>query len=282
MAPTKAAMIQFTGAHDKEKNIEKAQKYVAEAAEAGAQIVCLQELFNTKYFCYEENPDYWDFAEPIPGPAVDAMSALAKKHNIVLVAPIYEKAMEGELYNTAVILGTDGEIMGKYRKTSIPLVKTKSLVGNEKYYFKPGNLGFPVWQTPFGVNIGVMICYDRHFPEHARLLALNGADLVFVPTATGGMSRYLWEIELQAHAIDNIYYIGGVNRVGFDDGGSEHQSYYGSSFFSSPKGEILSQASDDQDEIVYAEIDTSIIGDLRNEWGFFRDRRPDAYAGIAE
>ena len=138
----------------------------------------------------------------------------------MLVAPIYEKALKGELYNTAVVLGPDGQIMGKYRKSSIPLVKTASLIGNEKYYFKPGNLGFPVWQTPFGVNIGVMICYDRHFPEHARLLALNGADLVFVPTATGGMSRYLWEIELQAHAIDNIYYVGGVNRVGFDEGGA--------------------------------------------------------------
>lgn len=282
MALTKAALIQFTGAHEKQKNIDKAKKYVAEAAEAGAQIVCLQELFNTKYFCYEENPEYWDFAEPIPGPAIDEMSKLAAEHKIVLVAPIYEKAMEGELYNTAVVLGTEGQILGKYRKTSIPLVKTKSLIGNEKYYFKPGNLGFPVWQTPFGVNIGVMICYDRHFPEHARLLALNGADLVFVPTATGGMSRYLWEIELQAHAIDNIYYVGGVNRVGFDEGGSENQSYYGSSFFSSPKGEIMAQASDDKDEIIYAEIDTSIIGELRNEWGFFRDRRPDAYAALAD
>ena len=143
------------------------------------------------------------------------------------------------------MIGPDGQIMGKYRKTSIPLVKTASLIGNEKYYFKPGNLGFPVWQTPFGVNVGVMICYDRHFPEHARLLALNGADLVFVPTATGGMSRYLWEIELQAHAIDNIYYVGGVNRVGFDEGGATEQSYYGASFFADPKGKILDQASEE-------------------------------------
>ena len=281
MGLTKAAMIQFSGAFEKEKNLEKARHYVAEAVENGAQIVCLQELFNTTYFCYTESPDFWELAEPIPGPTIDEMSKLAAKHKIVLVAPIYEQAMKGELYNTAVVLGPDGEIMGKYRKTSIPLVKTASLIGNEKYYFKPGNLGFPVWQTPFGVNVGVMICYDRHFPEHARLLALNGADLVFVPTATGGMSRYLWEIELQAHAIDNIYYIGGVNRVGFDDGGSTEQSYYGSSFFSDPKGQILSQAGDDNDEVVYAEIDTSIIGELRNEWGFFRDRRPEVYAELS-
>jgi N-carbamoylputrescine amidase len=281
MGLTKAAMIQFSGSFDKEKNLEKARHFIDEAAGNGAQIVCLQELFNTAYFCYTENPDYWDLAETIPGPAVDQMSSLAAKHKIVLVAPIYEKAMKGELYNTAVVLGTDGEILGKYRKTSIPLVKTPSLVGNEKYYFKPGNLGFPVWQTPFGVNIGVMICYDRHFPEHARILALNGADLVFVPTATGGMSRYLWEIELQAHAIDNIYYVGGVNRVGADEGADTEQSYYGSSFFSDPKGVILDQANDTDDAIVYAEIDTAMIGNLRNEWGFFRDRRPEVYSEIS-
>ncbi|MFQ5426947.1 MAG: nitrilase-related carbon-nitrogen hydrolase, partial [Gaiellales bacterium] len=278
---TKAAMIQFSGAFEKRPNIDKAHHFVGEAVGNGAQIVCLQELFNTAYFCYTENPDYWDLAEPIPGPTIDEMSKLAAQHKIILVAPIYEKAMKGELYNTATVLGTDGEIIGKYRKTSIPLVKTPSLVGNEKYYFRPGNLGFPVWQTPFGVNIGIMICYDRHFPEHARLLALNGADLVFVPTATGGMSRYLWEIELQAHAIDNIYYVGGVNRVGADQGADTDQSYYGSSFFCDPKGVIVDQANDTDDAVVYAEIDTSLIGDLRNEWGFFRDRRPEVYAEIA-
>ncbi len=281
MAMTKAALIQFVGAFDKEKNIAKAKQYVAQAADNGAQIICLQELFNTTYFCYTEEPSFWDLAEPIPGPTIDEMSKVAAENRVVLVAPIYEKAIKGELYNTAVVLGPDGQIMGKYRKSSIPLVKTKSLVGNEKYYFKPGNLGFPVWQTPFGVSIGVMICYDRHFPEHARLLALNGADLVFVPTATAGMSRYLWEIELQAHAIDNIYYIGGVNRVGFDDGGSPDQKYYGSSFFADPKGKILAQAGDENDEIVYAELDLGMIEELRNTWGFFRDRRPDMYAKLA-
>ena len=282
MGLPKAAVIQFRGAFDKEKNVAKAKKYVAEAAANGAQIVCLQELFNTTYFCYTEEPTFWDLAEPIPGPTIDEMSKLAAQHKIVLVAPIYEKAMKGELYNTAVVLSPAGEIMGKYRKTSIPLVKTSDLVGNEKFYFKPGNLGFPVWQTPFGVNIGVMICYDRHFPEHARLLALNGADLVFVPTATAGMSRYLWEIELQAHAIDNIYYVGGVNRVGLDEGGSPTQEYYGSSFFCDPKGKIISQAGEKEDQIIYAEIDLRAMEDLRNTWGFFRDRRPDAYAAIAK
>lgn len=282
MALTRAAMIQFSGSSEKERNLEKARRFVGEAAANGARIVCLQELFNTIYFCFEENPAHYALAEPLDGPTVEAMCDLAAEHRIVLVAPIYEKEIKGELYNTAVVIDPQGEIMGIYRKSSIPMVKTPSLFGSEKYYFKPGNTGFPVWQTPFGVNIGVMICYDRHFPEHARLLALNGADLVLVPTATCGMSRYLWEIELQAHAIDNIYYVGGVNRVGKDDGGSPDQHYYGSSFFSSPKGEILAQAGDQDDEIVYADIDTGLIEQLRNEWGFFRDRRPDLYADLAE
>jgi N-carbamoylputrescine amidase len=281
MALPKAALIQFVGSSEKAKNIAKAKKYIAEAADSGAQIICLQELFNTTYFCYTEEPAFWDLAEPIPGPTIEEMQKSAAENRVVLVAPIYEKAIRGELYNTAVVIGPDGQIMGKYRKTSIPLVKTENLVGNEKYYFKPGNLGFPVWQTPFGVNIGVMICYDRHFPEHARLLALNGADLVFVPTATAGMSRYLWEIELQAHAIDNIYYIGGVNRVGLDEGGSPTQEYYGSSFFAGPKGKIISQAGDKHDEIIYAEIDLGAMEDIRNTWGFFRDRRPEMYAELA-
>jgi N-carbamoylputrescine amidase len=281
MALTKAALIQFSGAFEKEKNIEKAERYISEAVAAGAKIVCLQELFNTTYFCYTENPEFWSLAEPIPGPTIDRMCDVAKRHGIVLVAPVYEQAIKGELYNTAVIIDPDGQIMGKYRKTSIPMVKTASIVGSEKYYFKPGNLGFPVWQTPFGVDIGVMICYDRHFPEHARLLALNGADLVFVPTATCGMSRYLWEIELQAHAIDNIYYVGGVNRVGKDEGGSPDQHYYGASFFADPKGRIIEQANETDDGIVYAEIDTGQIEDLRNEWGFFRDRRPEMYAELS-
>ena len=282
MSLPKAALIQFTGSSDKQKNIAKAKKYIAVAADNGAQIICLQELFNTTYFCYTENPEFWDLAEPIPGPTSDEMCKVAADNRVVLVAPIYERAMKGELYNTAIVIGPDGQILGKYRKTSIPLVKTKTLVGNEKYYFKPGNLGFPVWQTPFGVNIGVMIGYDRHFPEHARLLALNGADLVFVPTATCGMSRYLWEIELQAHAIDNIYYIGGVNRVGLDEGGSLDMNYYGSSYFADPKGRIISQAGSDTDEIVYAEIDTGMITSVRNEWGFFRDRRPEVYGALAD
>ena len=276
----KAALIQFQGNMDKKKNIEKAQRYVKQAAASGAKVVCLQELFNTTYFCYEQDPKYYELAETIPGPTIDAMAKLAQDERIVLVAPIYERVIKGELYNTAVVIGPNGNVLGQTRKSSIPLVVSKDLAGYEKYYFRPGNTGFPTYPTPFGITIGVMICYDRHFPEHARLLALGGADLVFVPSATSGMSRYLWEIELKAHAIDNIYYVGGINRVGKDIGGSPTQLYYGSSFFSDYRGQTISQASDKTDDVIYADIDAGEIEKLRNTWGFFRDRRPDLYGAI--
>ncbi len=276
----KAALIQFQGNADKKKNIEKAQRYVKQAAANGAKVVCLQELFNTTYFCYEEDPKYYDLAEPIPGPTIEAMAKLAQDERIVLVAPIYERVIKGELYNTAAVLGPNGNLLGRTRKSSIPLVVSKDLAGYEKYYFRPGNTGFPTYPTPFGITIGIMICYDRHFPEHARLLALGGADLVFVPSATSGMSRYLWEIELKAHAIDNIYYVGGINRVGKDIGGSPKQLYYGSSFFSDYRGQTITQASDKTDDVIYADIDAGEIEKLRNTWGFFRDRRPDLYGAI--
>ena len=276
----KAALIQFQGNTDKKKNIEKAKRYVKQAAADGAKVVCLQELFNTTYFCYEEDPKNYDLAEPIPGLTIEQMAKLAQDERIVLVAPIYERVVKGELYNTAVVIGPNGQLMGRTRKSSIPLVVSKDLAGYEKYYFRPGNTGFPTYPTPFGITIGIMICYDRHFPEHARLLALGGADLVFVPSATAGMSRYLWEIELKAHAIDNIYYVGGINRVGKDIGGSPTQLYYGSSFFSDYRGQTMTQASDKKDDIIYADIDAGAIEKLRNTWGFFRDRRPDLYGAI--
>jgi N-carbamoylputrescine amidase len=276
----KAAMIQQQGHFEKERNIEKATRYVREATANGAKIVCLQELFNTIYFATETKPEYFDFAEPIPGPTIDRMCKVAQEEGIVLIAPIYERVIQGELYNTATVIGPNGDILGKYRKMSIPYV-TGLVRGLEKYYFRPGNLGFPVFETPFGITIGILICFDRHFPEAARALALKGAELVLVPTATAAKTRYLWEIELRAHAIDNIYYVGGVNRVGKDEGGSEFH-FYGSSFFTDPKGEVIAQAGDEKDEIIYADLDMSIIPELRNDWGFFRDRRPDAYGDLVK
>lgn len=276
----KTALIQMTTEYDVEKNVQRAENHIREAASQGAKIVGLQELFNTIYFCYEMNPKHLELAEPIPGPTIERMQQIAKDEGIVLLAPIYEKAMQGELYNSAAVIGPDGEIIGVYRKSSIPLVNNPNLTGLEKYYFKPGNSGFQVFDTPFA-RIGILICYDRHFPEAARVLALRGAQFLFVPTATYGMSRYLWEIELRAHAIDNIFYVGGVNRVGRDTDGAD-ADWYGSSMICDPKGQIMAQAGDKDDEIVYADLDFSVMDEIRNDWGFFRDRRPDLYGDLVK
>jgi len=279
----KAAMIQQQCSTEKEKNIEKAVGYIREASSNGAKIICLQELFNTIYFPFELDAKHFDAAEPIPGPTIDTIGRVAQEEKVVVIAPIYEKGIEGELYNSAAVIGPNGELIGKYRKNSIPFVPAGlGIVGMEKYYFKPGNLGFPVFKTPFGVTIGILICYDRHFPEGARALALAGAEIVFIPTCTGGGTKYVWEIELKAHAIGNIYYVGGVNRVNYDIGGSETQAYYGSSMFVSPKAEIMSEAGSENDEIIYADIDVSVIPQMRTTWGFFRDRRPDIYGSLIE
>lgn len=277
----KAALIQMSTEYEVEKNVQKAENLVREAAGNGAQLVCLQELFNTIYFPFELNPKHLELAEPIPGPTIERMQEVAREEQIVLVAPIYEKDMEGQLYNSAPVIGTNGDLLGVYRKSHIPLVSTPSLTGIEKYYFTPGDTGFVTFDTPWGVKFGILICYDRHFPEGARALALNGAQLLLVPTATTGMSRYLWELELRAHAVDNIYYVGGVNRVGKDQGGAKHH-WYGSSLWTDPKGNILVQAGDSADEIIYADLDFSVIPEIRNEWGFFRDRRPDLYGDLCK
>ena len=276
----RAALIQMSTEYDKQKNVTKAVRLVRQAAESGAQIVCLQELFHTIYFPYELDPRHLDLAEPIDGPSMDAMQDVARETGTVLIAPIYEKAMDGLLYNTAPVIGPDGELIGIYRKSHIPIVKVATLTGVEKYYFTPGDTGFVTFPTPLDVRIGILVCYDRHFPEAARTLALNGAQIVFVPTATTGMSRYLWELELQAHAVDNIYYVGGANRVGVDQGGSESH-FYGSSMWVDPKGRILTQASDEMDEVLTADLDVSVIPQIRNDWGFFRDRRPDLYGQLS-
>jgi len=278
----KVAMVQMQGLATKEENIAKATKHIGVAVANGAQIVCLQELFNTIYFPYEANPEYYDFAEPIPGPTIDAMAEVAAKHGIVLIAPIYEKAMAGELYNTATVLGPDGAILGKYRKSSIPLVKTATICGYEKYYFRPGNTGFEVFPTPFGIKVGILICHDRNFPEAARILGLRGADIVLMPFATGGDTLYRWEVLTRAHAMTNSYYVGSVNRVGPDIGGSPTQIYYGSSFFADFRGQIISQANDKDDEVIYAELNLDAMAKDRNECAWYRDRRPDLYGDLVK
>ena len=281
----KLAMIQLQGAYEKAKNVEKACARVGEAARQGAQIICLQELFNTIYFCYQENPKYNEWAEPIPGPTTDAVAEVARREGVVVIVPLFESDRDerGETahYNAAAVLGPKGELIGKYRKNSIPLSKKlMATSGNEKFYFRNGNLGFPVFPTPFGINIGILLCYDRHFPEASRCLALNGADVMFVPTATWAVSKPIWPIELQAHAVFNQFFVGGVNRVGYDEGGNPEADFFGSSMFVSPTGEILATASDTDEDIVYLEPDVELIRQVRDAWGCYRDRRPDAYHAL--
>jgi N-carbamoylputrescine amidase len=280
----KIAGVQFGGHVDKEVNLATAERLVREAAARGAQIVCPPELFSTIYFCVEERQEYFEWAEPIPGPTTDRMGKLARETGIVLICPIFERTADGRFYNSAAVLGPDGEIVGTYRKSSIPFMdraRSAEPRGNEKFYFQPGDLGFPTFPTPFGARIGILICYDRHFPEAARILGLGGADIVFVPTVTSGMTRYLWDLELRAHAATNIYYVCGVNKVGVDVGGST-RNHFGSSLIANPRGEIIAQANDTGEDIAIADIDLGVIPALRAMWGYYRDRRPDLYGPLVE
>lgn len=279
----KIAGVQFIGQADRQANIETAIRLVRKAAAQGARIVCLPELFSTMYFCVETRREYFDWAEAIPGPTIERMGAVARETGIVLIAPIFERTAEGRFFNTAAILGPDGALIGKYRKSSIPFMdvgRSAEPRGNEQFYFEPGDLGFPTFDTPFG-RIGILICYDRHFPEAARVLGLGGAEIVFVPTATTFMTRYLWDLELRAHAVTNIYYVCGVNKVGVDVGGST-RNHFGASMVINPRGEILAQASDAHEDIALADVDLSVIPELRALWGYYRDRRPDMYGPLLD
>lgn len=279
----KIAGVQFIGQADKEANIATAARLVRQAAAQGARMVCLPELFSTMYFCVEMRKDYFDWAETIPGPTIERMGELARETGIVLIAPIFERAPDGQFFNTAAVIGPDGALIGKYRKSSIPFMdasRSSEPRGNEKFYFSPGDLGFPTFDTPFG-RIGILICYDRHFTEAARVLGLGGAEIVFVPTATTFMTRYLWDLELRGHAIANIYYVCGVNKVGIDVGGSA-RNHFGNSMVVNPRGEILTEASDTHEDIVIAEVDLSVIPELRSLWGYYRDRRPDKYGALVD
>lgn len=279
----KIAGVQFVGQAEKEANIQTATRLVRQAAAQGARMVCLPELFSTLYFCVETRREYFDWAEPIPGPTIERMAQVARETGIVLIAPIFERAPDGRYFNTAAVLGPDGSLIGKYRKSSIPFMdvgRSSEPRGNEKFYFEPGDLGFPTFDTPFG-RIGILICYDRHFPEAARVLGLGGAEIVFVPTATTFMTRYLWDLELRAHAVANIYYVCGVNKVGVDVGGSA-RNHFGNSMVINPRGEILAEASDTQEGIALADVDLSVIKELRTLWGYYRDRRPDRYGALLD
>ncbi len=261
----------------KKSMVDKHVAMIGQAADKGVQVLCMQELFYGPYFCAEQQAKWYDLVEKIPeGPTTKLMCDLAKKHNMVLVVPIYEEDMSGVYYNTASVIDADGKYLGKFRKIHIPQVNPGFW---EKFYFRPGNLGYPVFDTRIG-KVAVYICYDRHFPEGARCLGLHGAEIVFNPSATvAGLSEYLWKLEQPAHAVANAYWLGAINRPGWEEPWRIGE-FYGQSYFCNPRGQIVAQASRDKDEIVVADIDLDMIREVRNVWQFYRDRRPETYEAI--
>lgn len=272
----KAALIQMRGYDRTEEAIEVAKKYIKEAASKGACIMCLPELFNVKYFDYESNVENFKLAEPIPdGLTTSQMAKTARQEGIVIVGSIFEEERKGLYYNTAVILGPSGELIGKYRKAHLHMLPG---LWEEKFYFAPGNTGFQVFPTLFGVKIGVAICYDRDYPEAFSILGLKGADLVLVPTWTCDFARPRWETTLRAHALFNRYYVGGACCVGIALAGGKVLKLQGASVFINPMAEIMAQAGTEEEEIVYADIDMEALAKSRMEWFHLRDRRPDLYS----
>ena len=258
----------------KKAMIDKHLKLIEQAAKQKVQILCLQELFYGPYFCAEQNQKWYEMTEPVPdGPTTKLMQKIAAKHKMVIVVPVYEEEMTGLYFNTASGIDADGKYLGKYRKHHIPQVAPGFW---EKFYFTPGDTGYPAFQTKYA-RVGVYICYDRHFPEGARILGLNGAEIVFNPSATvAGLSEYLWELEQPAHAVANGYFVGAINRVGVEKPWAIGE-FYGKSYFCNPRGKIIAQASRDKDEVVVADLDLDMIAEVRKTWQFFRDRRPDSY-----
>jgi N-carbamoylputrescine amidase len=264
----------------KQAMIDKHVALIAQAADQGAQVCCLQEIFYGPYFCAEQETRWYESTESIPdGPTTKLMQQLAQQHNLVLVVPMYEEDLPGVYYNTAAVIDADGQYLGKFRKMHIPHCQPGFW---EKYYFRPGNLGYPVFNTRIG-KVGVYICYDRHFPEGARCLGLGGAEIVFNPSATvAGLSEYLWKLEQPAHAVANQYFIGAINRPGTEAPWNIGE-FYGQSYFCDPRGQLVAQSKQrTADDIVIADMDFDMIREVRNTWQFFRDRRPESYDRIVE
>ncbi|MFI7601544.1 nitrilase-related carbon-nitrogen hydrolase [Actinoplanes sp. NPDC049681] len=271
----RAALVQTTWTGDKESMIKAHEDYARDAAAQGAKVICFQELFYGPYFCQVQDAAYYEYAESIPGPTTERFQALAAELGMVMVLPMYEQEQPGVLYNTAAVVDADGSYLGKYRKHHIPQVNGFW----EKFYFRPGNLGYPVFDTAVG-KVGVYICYDRHFPEGWRALGLNGAQIVFNPSATSrGLSSYLWQLEQPASAVANEYFIGAINRVGFEPLGDN--DFYGQSYFVDPEGKFVGDVGDTHEaELIIRDLDMSLIETVRNRWQFYRDRRPDSYEGL--
>jgi N-carbamoylputrescine amidase len=271
----RAALVQAKWTGDKRSMIDSNIAMAREAAAQGAKVVCFQELFYGPYFCQVQDPQYYSYTETVPGPTTEEMCALAKETNMVLVVPVYEQEQIGVYYNTAFVVDADGTYLGKYRKHHIPQVEGFW----EKFYFRPGNLGWPVFQTAVG-PIGVYICYDRHFPEGWRALGLGGARIVFNPSATSrSLSSHLWRLEQPASAVANGYFVGAINRVGVEDLGDNE--FYGDSYFVDPRGQLVGEAASGTDEeVVVRDLDMEVVKAARDTWAFYRDRRPDAYGPL--
>jgi len=252
-------------------------QYIRDAAQRGAHVICLQELFYSPYFPAEQNDRWRVLAEPVPeGSTTQLMMETAKALGVVLVVPLFEIEGNGLYYNTASVIDADGRWLGKYRKTHLPQCHPGFW---EKFYFRPGNLGYPVFDTAVG-RIGVYLCYDRHFPEGARALGLAGAELVFNPSATvAGLSEYLWHLEQPAHAVANQYFVGAINRTGIEHPWAIGE-FYGSSYLCDPRGTIVAQAGRSHDAVLIAEMHRALISEVRTQWQFYRDRRPETYAPL--
>jgi len=291
----KLGLTQFACVESPEANRAKQMALIEQAAAQGANIVCTQELFTSLYFCQGEDHRFFDYAEPIPGPSTEAMQALAKKHGIVIVGSLFERRAQGLYHNTAVVIDADGSLMGLYRKMHIP----DDPHYYEKFYFTPGDTGFRVWDTAFG-TIGVLVCWDQWFPEAARLTALQGAQILFYPTAIGwhpdekaeyGDAQHdSWEVMQRSHAIANGCFVGAANRIGLEhvndpDGKPYSESgieFWGQSFVASPDGQVMQRASTDSEEVMVVDCDLSRVEFSRTHWPFLRDRRIDAYEPITK
>ena len=274
----RAALVQAAWTGDQQSMTDRSVELAKEAAADGAQVLCFQELFYGPYFCQVQDNEFFGYTEKIPdGPTTKLMQDLAKETGMVLIVPMFEIEQEGFYYNTAAVIDADGTYLGKYRKTHIPHVDGFW----EKFYFRPGNLGYPIFDTAVG-RIGVYICYDRHFPEGWRALGLAGAKIVFNPSATSrGLSMYLWNLEQPAAAVANEYFIGAINRVGTEPLGDN--DFYGSTYFVDPRGQkVGDSASDTEDEVIVRDLDLDLVEEVRQQWAFYRDRRPDAYAPLVE
>jgi N-carbamoylputrescine amidase len=283
--PFRAGLVQTACSLDPQENLDRAIAKIREAASRGAQIICLEELFRSQYFCREENAELFNLAESIPGPSTEAIGKVARELKVVVVASLFERRAAGLYHNTAAVIGADGELIGIYRKMHIP----DDPLYYEKFYFTPGDLGFKNFDSPFG-RIGVLVCWDQWYPEGARVTSLQGANILFYPTAIGWhpseKAQYgeaqldAWRTIQRSHAIANGIFVAAVNRVGFEGPAENGLEFWGSSFVADPFGRVIAQASSDQEEILVVECDPRNMEEVRRNWPFLRDRRIDAYTPI--